>query len=369
MTVRSVLVVGGGIGGLSAATALAHRGVDIELIEAKPQFDEPGVGLGQPANSLRALRALGILDRVLAAGYTFDALDVYDHEGTFITGHRFRMGGDVPAFAALPHAALHAILLAAAHEAGARIRMGTRIESFTERPDAVEAHYTGGYGSYDLVAGFDGIRSATRRLLFGDAYRPTFTGFGAWRVVLPRPETMTTMRFYQGVRSKTGVMPLTDESMYLFHVCPEPGNPRHDPETMHLRLAERLASYRGVIAEVATDIGRSYPVVYSPIESLLAPVPWYAGRVVIAGDAAHTVPPHFTEGAGMAMEDAVTLAETFDNENDPIRALDASCRGAMNAIASLASSRRPCCMTSRASCRLSSSKQPDGAGSATSTHA
>ncbi|MGH3438137.1 MAG: FAD-dependent monooxygenase [Sciscionella sp.] len=313
---RKVLVVGGGIGGLSAAIALVRREFDVEVIEAKERFDEPGVGLGQPANSLRALRALGVLDEVLTAGYAFDALDVYDHKGEFVVGHTFRMGGDVPAFAALPHATLHGILLAAVRDAGVRVRMGTRIESIIEHAGMADAAFTDGSGSYDLIAGFDGIRSATRRLLFGDAHGPTFTGFGAWRIVVPRPDDVTTMRFYQGVGNKTGVMPLTAETMYLFHVCPEQGNPRHDAATMHQLLSERLTGYGGVIGDVARGIGPSSRLVYSPIETLFVPAPWYAGHVVIAGDAAHVVPPHFTEGAGMAMEDAVALAESLADDTE-----------------------------------------------------
>jgi 2-polyprenyl-6-methoxyphenol hydroxylase-like FAD-dependent oxidoreductase len=64
--IRRVLVVGGGVGGLTAATSFARRGVEVLLIERRPAFDVPGVGLGQPANALRIYDALGLLPDILA---------------------------------------------------------------------------------------------------------------------------------------------------------------------------------------------------------------------------------------------------------------------------------------------------------------
>jgi 2-polyprenyl-6-methoxyphenol hydroxylase-like FAD-dependent oxidoreductase len=138
---------------------------------------------------------------------------------------------------------------------------------------------------------------------------PDYTGFAAWRVIVARPATVTTMAFYQGLGSKTGVMPLNDETMYLFHVCPEPGNPWQGAETLVPELRRRLTGYGGVIGEVRDALTDGDEVVYSPIESLRVPPPWNRGRIAIGGDAAHATPPHLTQGAAMALEDAVVLAE------------------------------------------------------------
>jgi 2-polyprenyl-6-methoxyphenol hydroxylase-like FAD-dependent oxidoreductase len=71
-----VLIVGGGIGGLTAATAFAQRGVEVVLVERRPGFDVPGVGLGQPANALRIYDALGVLAEILKAGFTYDRMSL-----------------------------------------------------------------------------------------------------------------------------------------------------------------------------------------------------------------------------------------------------------------------------------------------------
>lgn len=310
-----MLVVGAGIGGLAAAIALRQRGLDVEVAEKRAAFTIHGVGLGQPANALRALRALGVLDEVLAAGSEFDALRVYDQHRRLIVDHALLLGGhDIPPMAALPRADLHAILFAAAERAGVPIRMGAAVADLVQDGESVHVTYLDGVvGTYSLVVGFDGANSTTRRLVFGDVGTPTYTGYAAWRLIVDRPGDVRSMEFYQGIGSKTGVMPLTDATMYLFHVGPAPGNPWQDPDRFYESLRERLVGYTDVAGDVRDALSPDSEIVYSPIHVLLAPRPWHRGRIVLAGDAAHTVPPHLTQGAGMALEDAVVLAEELSS--------------------------------------------------------
>ena len=100
--IRRVLVVGGGVGGLTAATAFARRGVEVVLIEPRPAFDVPGVGLGQPANALRVYDALGLLPEILASGFAYDRMSIFDPTRELIVEHKFLLGDEkVPAFCAL----------------------------------------------------------------------------------------------------------------------------------------------------------------------------------------------------------------------------------------------------------------------------
>jgi 2-polyprenyl-6-methoxyphenol hydroxylase-like FAD-dependent oxidoreductase len=315
-SVKRILVIGGGVGGLTAGTALARRGFEVDLVEVKPEFTASGVGLGQPANALRALRAVGVLQECLDAGFQFDQLRFCDARGELIVAHRFQMGDEgVPAIAALPRAALHNILLAAAKKAGVRIRMGVTAREISQTDQVAHVDFTDGRSDeYDLVIGFDGIRSATRRMLFGDAHEPVYSGYAAWRLTVDRPDDVTCMQFYQGIGSKTGLMPLNKDKMYLFHIRSEPGNPWQNPATMHESLRERLGGYGGAVGRVRDALSSTSGVVYSPIELLMVPRPWHVGRVVVAGDAAHTFPPHLTQGAGMALEDGVVLAEELSKE-------------------------------------------------------
>ena len=320
--IRRVLVVGGGVGGLTAAASFAQRGVEVLLIERRPAFDVPGVGLGQPANALRIYDALGLLPEILASGFAYDRMYIFDPNRELIVAHKFLMGdAKVPAFCALSRLRLHEILLAGAERAGAKIRTGVTFGDIRDEGDRVAMTFSdGGTGVFDLVAGFDGIRSATRQYLFGTAFLPRRSGYGGWRVQVPRRDDVRGMEFLQGVGSKTGAMPLANDLMYIFHIRPEPPDAEFRREDYPALLRERLAQYGSYVAEVAASLDDTSDIVYSPIEPILVPWPWFRGRVVIGGDAAHTSPPHLTQGAAMAAEDGYVLAREVLADDGPLEA-------------------------------------------------
>jgi 2-polyprenyl-6-methoxyphenol hydroxylase-like FAD-dependent oxidoreductase len=308
--IRRVLVVGGGVGGLTAATAFARRGVEVVLIERRPAFDVPGVGLGQPANALRVYAALGLLPEILASGFAYDRMSIFDPNRELIVEHKFLLGdATVPAFCALSRLRLHEILLAAAERAGVTVRTGLTVGEIHEEIDRVTVTFSDGRTDcFDLLAGFDGIRSTTRQHLFGTAFMPRPSGYGAWRVQVPRPEYVRGMEFLQGVGSKTGAMPLSDNLMYVFHIRPEAPGAEFNRQDFPALFRERLAQYGSYVAKISAALDADSDIVYSPIEPILVPWPWFRGRVVIGGDAAHTSPPHLTQGAAMAAEDGLVLA-------------------------------------------------------------
>jgi len=308
---QRVLVVGGGVGGLTAATAFAQRGVEAVLIERRPAFDIPGVGLGQPANALRIYDALGVLPEVLASGFSYDHMCIFDPGRELIVRHKFLLGDErIPAFCALSRLRLHEILLAAAQRAGVDVRCGLTVSEIHDDGDAVTVDLSNGEtGAFDLLAGFDGIRSNTRLHLVGTAFAPRPSGYGAWRLQVPRPDYVRGMEFLQGIGSKAGAMPLANDLMYLFHIRPEAPDAVFDRQDYPRLLRERLAQYGGYVADIRASLDASSDIVYSPIEPMMLPWPWFRGRVVIGGDAAHVFPPHLTQGAAMAAEDGYVLAD------------------------------------------------------------
>jgi 2-polyprenyl-6-methoxyphenol hydroxylase-like FAD-dependent oxidoreductase len=308
--IKRVLIVGGGVGGLTAATAFAQRGVEVLLIERRPSFAVPGVGLGQPANALRIYDALGLLPEILASGFIYDRMWIFDHDRKLIVEHKFLLGDErVPPVCALSRLRLHEILLAAAKRAGANVRTGITVSDIRDDAERVTVTFSDGRtDEFDLVAGFDGIRSATRHYLFGTAFTPRPSGYGGWRVQVKRHGDVRGMEFLQGIGSKTGAMPLADDLMYVFHIRPEAADAVFRREDHADLFRQRLAGYGSYVADVAAALDENSDIVYSPIEPLLLPWPWFRGRVVIGGDAAHTFPPHLTQGAAMAAEDGYVLA-------------------------------------------------------------
>jgi 2-polyprenyl-6-methoxyphenol hydroxylase-like FAD-dependent oxidoreductase len=318
--IRRVLVVGGGVGGLTAATAFAQRGVEVVLVERRPAFDVPGVGLGQPANALRVYDALGVLPEILASGFSYDRMLISDFNRQLIVEHKFLLGDDtVPAFCALSRLRLHEILLAAAQRSGADVRTGVMVSEIRDENDRVSVAFSDGRSdAFDLLAGFDGIRSTTRLHLVGTAFAPRPSGYGGWRVQVPRPHEVQCMEFLQGIGGKTGAMPLSNNLMYIFHIGPEAPDAVFKRQDYPDLFKARLAQYGGYVADVAASLHDKSDIVYGPIEPMLLPWPWFRGRVVIGGDAAHTFPPHLTQGAAMAAEDGYILAREALADDVPV---------------------------------------------------
>jgi 2-polyprenyl-6-methoxyphenol hydroxylase-like FAD-dependent oxidoreductase len=320
--IRRVLVVGGGVGGLTASAAFAQRGVEVVLIERRPAFDVPGVGLGQPANALRVYDALGVLPDILASGFSYDHMCIFDPQRTLIVRHKFLLGDErVPAFCALSRLRLHEILLSATERAGVAVRLGLTVETIHDDGERVTVEFSNGQSdSFDLLAGFDGIRSATRLHLVGTAFAPRPSGFGAWRLQVPRPDYVQGMEFLQGIGSKAGAMPLANDLMYLFHIRPEAPGAVFERDQYPQLLRHRLAQYGSYVADIAASLTAESDIVYSPIEPMMLPWPWHRGRVVIGGDAAHVFPPHLTQGAAMAAEDAYVLVKEVLADDAPVEA-------------------------------------------------
>ena len=143
--IRRVLVIGGGVGGLTAATAFARRGVEVILIERRPTFDVPGVGLGQPANALRIYDAIGVLPEILASGFSYDRMCFFDADRKLIVEHKFLLGDEtVPATCALSRLRLHDILLAAAEHSGVDVRTGLTVSEIRDEKDRVSVTFSDG---------------------------------------------------------------------------------------------------------------------------------------------------------------------------------------------------------------------------------
>jgi len=321
---QKVLVIGGGVGGLAVAIGLHQQGIAVEVVERDKDWKVYHVGIIVQANFVRALNVLGIGDQAVKAGYAYRGARFVDVDGKVLK----ELPGDtavdgLPSDLGLTRPALHKVLTEKTLELGIPVRLGVTFESFTDNGETVEVAFTDGTsGSYDLVIGADGNYSAVRKVLWPDA-RPQYTGQGVWRYNVPRPKDLDWSDIYVGKdKGKVGYCPLTEEDMYIFAVFEEPGNPRFAPETLADEMRKRLEGYGGAMAEAARHVTDPALVVYRPLEACIMPAPWYKGRVVLIGDAAHSATPHLGQGAAMAIEDAVMLAEELAGR-DVEDALDA----------------------------------------------
>ncbi len=302
-----ILVIGGGIGGLTAAIALRHAGHAVTVIERDPEWSVYGVGIIQQGNVLRAMQQLGLLDAYLDSAVGFDFVAVHAPDGTMVAKVPSpRLLEGYPANVGIGRRALHKVLGERAIADGAEVRLGVTVERLDDDGQGVTVALSDGTaGRYDLAIGADGVHSQTRALLFPEAPAAEFTGQSVWRYNLPRPAGLDSVHVYNGPVG-AGLVPISRELMYMYLTTPEPGNPRYS--TTGLAAAMR-AKVPAPLAELAALITDDDEVVYRPLEWVMLEGPWHRGRVVLLGDAVHATTPHLGQGAGMAVEDAIVLAE------------------------------------------------------------
>ena len=323
---RKVLIIGGGIGGLSTAISLKQAGVDVDVVEISPGREVYHVGIIVQANFIRALDRLGLADAAIARGFPYDGFDLCGIDGkplVHIPGVKLSREGH-PTDLGLTRPALHDILTEGCKRWGVVPRYGVTFERINQDAEGVEVSFTDGTsGRYDLVIGADGLFSKVRETVFGPNLKPQFTGQAVWRYNLPRPPDVVRTALYQGASGgKAGYCPLTNDTMYLLLVMREPGNPWIPKEQLASAFKERLRPFGGKIGEIRDSVDFDpNKIVYRPLEAQFVQAPWHRGRVLLIGDAAHATTPHLGQGAAQAVEDAVTLGDLlkkFDAPEDVI---------------------------------------------------
>lgn len=319
--VKRVLVVGGGIGGLSAAIALRKVGIETDLVEKNSAWSVYGVGIIQPGNALRALDQLGLAREAVAAGHQVlgDRTFLRDGETVIADGDWPVLVDGLPPGNGITRPRLHQIFQRHTLDVGTDVRTGVTVAKLTQTGDRVAVAFSDGdERDYDLVVGADGIRSQIRETIFGAEYAPNYTGQLCWRYNLARIGSLDKIWVFLGETGTVGLVPLSEDLMYMFCIeKPPAGTPIRPPQAGSAAvLRERLAEYGGVVADQRELIGDDAAVVVRPVENVLVDPPWHQGRVVLLGDAAHATSPHCGQGAAQAIEDAIVLAEEVATDRE-----------------------------------------------------
>lgn len=308
---QNILVVGGGIGGLAAAVALAKVGCKVDLVEIQAETKVSGVGIIQPSNALRALDSLGLAQACIDQGFPYDRYEYTDATGKLLHSVPGPRAADhLPAYNGIFRGRLQAILQDAAERSGVRIRSGVTTTEMTQSDAHVDARFTDGTrGQYGLVVAADGINSACRKQLFGHEAKPRPTGQSVWRVAMPRPAEMTSGVMIMGSSAKAGYIPLSRDAMYLLLVTEEDPKRFFHRDELCEALLQRLSGFGGLVDQSRQYITPTADIVYRPMEVVMLPAPWAQRRIILVGDASHASTPHLGQGAAMAIEDVVVLAE------------------------------------------------------------
>ncbi|WP_306316608.1 MULTISPECIES: FAD-dependent oxidoreductase [unclassified Streptomyces] len=312
--IGNALVVGGGIAGLSAATALGRRGIACDVLELR---DAPaGAAITLQNRAIDALDELGLLDRIRAEGRARSQADIFryfDAAGAPVPTPAVPppAEGALPQAVVIHRAALARVLRDGAEAAGAVVRTGTTLTALTTHDGGATVRLTDGTErTYDLVIGADGVRSATRRHVFGDEVRPRYTGTTMFRWVVDGVPDVGPPGFYQSDGILNVLLRLRDGGLYLATGRDYPARPgRLSQEAARRVVAENLDAFSAPLPRALRErLGGGTRIVVNDYDGLLAPDPWYRGRALLIGDAAHATSAYLASGGGMAIEDAVVLA-------------------------------------------------------------
>lgn len=312
----SILVVGGGIGGMAAAIAFSQRGFAVDLIEADPEWRVYGAGITIMSSTYRAFAELGMLDELKERSFP-------SRGGTVVCDGRGVALADVPGHAAAPHCptlggimrpVLHELMSRETLARGVSVRLGVTVTSWLDGPDNIRVHFSDkSVRTYDAVIAADGAFSSTRSRLFPEVPGPAYTGQYCWRLVADRAAEIDRLHIFSANGIFAGLVPTSDDQMYMWLLEPREMKSRLEPGTEHLLLAEIMAPFGGILGAVRDRIDADSIINVRPLEVAIIPAPWHKGRVVLIGDAAHSTTPHLASGAGLAVEDAVVLATLFES--------------------------------------------------------
>jgi len=165
-----------------------------------------------------------------------------------------------------------------------------------------------------------------RKLLLSDAPTPEYTGQCIWRVAVPRPASIDRRHFFLGGPVKVGLSPVSKDEMYMFLLETRSAPGWMTDERAHVELSQLLEGYGGALRDIRSGLNGTSRIVFRPLEAFFLPAPWHRGNVVLIGDAAHPTSPQLASGAGMAIEDAIVLAEELDRAAEVAQACNAFMR-------------------------------------------
>ena len=315
-----VLVVGGGAAGNAVTILLRRAGVEVDLVEAKPDWNAAvGSGITLQGNALRVLRELGVWEQVEASGFAFESFGVTTPDGTLLFAHDdIRTGGDdLPATVGMQRPRLQEILIDAVRASGADVHLGITAEILKQDAEGVSVRFSDGTESrYGLVIAADGLNSATRAAI-GITEKPEPTGMAIWRAPAPRPEGLVrTDLAYGGPAFIAGYCPTSEDTLYAYVVEANRDRASIPPETYADEMRRLAQAYGGHWTEIVEHITDPAKVNYTWFDRLLVEGSWHRGRVVLIGDAAHCCPPTLAQGAALSLEDASVLAELLTGGRD-----------------------------------------------------
>jgi salicylate hydroxylase len=325
-----IVVAGAGIGGLSAALALARSGHEVEVVERSGVISEVGAGLQLSPNAMKGLAALGVAEAAEAVSSEPEALELRIGKSggkvfAIPVGQAARKRYGAP-YLHIHRADLVEVLRGEAERAGAKVRLGARVAAYRREPDPAGVRVgldTGDIVWADVLVGADGMRSTVRRLMFG-AEHPRFTGAVAWRAIAPIgacPDLPNAAVVWAGAGKHAVTYRIRGGTLINFVGVVEESDWQEEGWDEEGDKKQLAAAFEGWAEPVTAVIGAARACHRWALFDRDPLARWSEGRVTLLGDACHPMPPFQAQGAAMAIEDAVVLARCLGETDKPEAAL------------------------------------------------
>ena len=313
---KKAIIIGGGIGGVTAAIALKRAGLDVTVCEQAEELLEVGSGLPLWTNALRALHAIGLTDELEKLGVQVTSVRVTTWNGDTLTDtkndkHLKKLGTIT---IVVHRAELLTLLLKTLGEEN--VQLGMTCVGFTQDATGVTAKFANGQEVRgDVLIGADGIHSVTRTQLFG-FIKPKYVGYTCWRG-LAHIQRAGLETWAWGKGCQFGITPMSQERAYWFVQKYAPEGEVDKPGERKNGILELFGDWHDPIPAVIEATAES-DILRNDIYELQRLQQWSHGCVTLLGDAAHAMTPNLGQGACVAIEDAVVLATCLnDTANIP----------------------------------------------------
>jgi len=306
---RTAVVVGGGIGGLTAAVSLSWHGWQVTVLERAPEFTEVGAGITLMSNALAGLDAIDVGREVRATGSISAPGGTRRYDGRWLSRVP---AGELERRVGLEAVGIHRATLIdilRSRLPAATLLAGAEVVDVAPSAPALVSYRRDGrlqHVTADVVVAADGINSGIRQDLWRHASSARYSGVTAWRAVTPEPwpgEVPVGLTWSAG--AEFGVVPLGDGRIYWFVALNAPRGRRYDDDLAELR--RRFGGWHDPIPQLM-DATPPETLLHNDIYELRPDLDTYVhGRAVLLGDSAHAMVPHLGQGACQAIEDAVVL--------------------------------------------------------------
>lgn len=311
---KKIAIIGGGIGGLCAAIALQQKGFDAQVYEKAPQLKALGAGISLSANAVLALRQISLDKEMIEAGHVLRHMRILDENGKHIAHTNLepveREFGAVNF--SIHRAVLHEILME--HLTPGSLHLDKALNRFQQDEKSVHCTFEDGTKvKAGAMIAFDGIHSAVRKQLMPDL-KIRYAGYTCWRAIIDYvPEGWKDHQATEtwGRNGRFGIVPIGNGKLYWFATA---NAPEQDERMQSFRVRELIEHFRNFHAPVGEILCHTQDeqLIWNDIVDL-RPIDTYAfDRVALAGDAAHATTPNMGQGACMAIEDAIVLANLLE---------------------------------------------------------